>query len=84
MQQDGYPIILPDINTIIMKDDILWVMGSNSNVGALVAESYIEEAVEEQVFEYPLEMGVELASDGETFEHLVVVSCPAEREPVTA
>lgn len=49
MQQDGYPIILPDVNTIIMKDDILWVMGSNSNVGALVAESYIEEAVEEAI-----------------------------------
>ena len=49
MQQDGYPIILPDINITIMKDDILWVMGSNSNVGALVAESYIEEAVEEAI-----------------------------------
>ncbi len=49
MQQDGYPITLPDINTIIMKDDILWVMGSNNNVGALVAESYIEEAVEEAI-----------------------------------
>lgn len=49
MQQDGYPIILPDINTVILKDDILWVMGSNSNVGALVAESYIEEAVEEAI-----------------------------------
>jgi len=49
MQQDGYPIILPDINTVILKDDILWVMGSNSNVGALVAESSIEEAVEEAI-----------------------------------
>ena len=49
MQQDGYPITLPDINTIIMKDDILWVMGSNNNVGALVAESFIEEAVEEAI-----------------------------------
>ena len=49
MQQDGYPIILPDINTVILKDDILWVMGSNNNVGALVAESSIEEAVEEAI-----------------------------------
>ncbi|MBR4019974.1 MAG: hypothetical protein IKI99_01560, partial [Firmicutes bacterium] len=49
MQQDGYPIILPDINRVILKDDILWVIGSNSNVGALVAESSIEEAVEEAI-----------------------------------
>lgn len=46
MQQDGYPIIMPDINTVIIKDDIIWVMGSNNHVGRLLAESASEEAVE--------------------------------------
>ncbi|MBR5316176.1 MAG: cation:proton antiporter [Firmicutes bacterium] len=49
MQQEGYPIIMPDINTVIMKDDIIWVMGSNNNVGRLLAESASEEAVEEAI-----------------------------------
>lgn len=39
VQQSGYPIIMPDINTLITKDDIIWVMGSNHNVGVIVAES---------------------------------------------
>jgi len=39
IQRDGFPIIMPDINTLITKDDILWVMGSNNNVGALMADS---------------------------------------------
>lgn len=39
VQQNGYPIIMPDINTLITKDDIIWVMGSNHNVGVIVAES---------------------------------------------
>ena len=47
MQQDGYPIIMPDVNTVVIKDDIIWVMGSNNHVGRLLAESASEEAVEE-------------------------------------
>ncbi|NCE99585.1 cation:proton antiporter [Emergencia sp. 1XD21-10] len=39
VQQSGYPIIMPDINTLITKDDIIWVMGSNHNVSVIVAES---------------------------------------------
>lgn len=41
MQKDGYPIIMPDANMLIAKGDILWVMGANNNVGALIGE-YIE------------------------------------------
>ena len=41
MQKDGYPIIMPDANMLIAKGDILWVMGSNNNVGALIGE-YVE------------------------------------------
>ena len=39
IQQNGYPIIMPDINTLIRKNDIIWIMGSNNNVGSFVAES---------------------------------------------
>ncbi len=41
MQKDGYPIIMPDANMLISKGDILWVMGSNNHVGALIGE-YVE------------------------------------------
>lgn len=37
LQKDGYPIIMPDPDLPLEKDDILWVMGSNNNVGALAA-----------------------------------------------
>ena len=47
LQKDGYPIIMPDINTVIHKDDLIWVMGSNTYVGALVAESSLQDAFEE-------------------------------------
>lgn len=47
LQKDGYPIIMPDINTVIRKDDLIWVMGSNTYVGALVAESSLEDVFEE-------------------------------------
>lgn len=47
LQKDGYPIIMPDINTVIRKDDLIWVMGSNTYVGALVAESSLQCAFEE-------------------------------------
>lgn len=49
MQQEGYPIVMPDINTVVIKDDLIWVMGSNNNVGALMAESTAEETVEEAI-----------------------------------
>jgi CPA2 family monovalent cation:H+ antiporter-2 len=47
LQKDGYPIIMPDVNTVIHKDDLIWVMGSNTYVGALVAESSLEDVFEE-------------------------------------
>lgn len=39
VQQNGYPTIMPDINTLISKGDIIWIMGSNQNVGSMIAES---------------------------------------------
>ncbi|MDO4531739.1 MAG: cation:proton antiporter [Bacillota bacterium] len=47
LQKDGYPIIMPDSNTVIRKNDLIWVMGSNTYVGALVAESSLQNAFEE-------------------------------------
>ena len=47
LQKNGYPIIMPDINTVIHKDDLIWVMGSNTYVGALVAESSLQNVFEE-------------------------------------
>ncbi len=38
MQKDGYPIIMPDANMLIAKGDILWIIGSNNHVGALIGE----------------------------------------------
>jgi hypothetical protein len=38
---------MPDVNTVIHKDDLIWVMGSNTYVGALVAESSLEDVFEE-------------------------------------
>lgn len=46
LQQNGYPIIMPSISTVLRKGDLVWVMGSNNNVGALLAESTSEECVE--------------------------------------
>jgi len=40
IQKDGYPVIMPDAHMIIKKDDIIWVMGSNNNVGRLAALSF--------------------------------------------
>lgn len=42
LQKDGYPIIMPDPNLLLRKGDILWVMGSNKNVGLLASE-YVDE-----------------------------------------
>lgn len=41
MQKEGYPIVMPDANMLVAKGDILWVMGSNNHVGALIGE-YVE------------------------------------------
>ena len=37
LQKDGYPIIMPDPDLLLTRDDILWVMGSNNHVGQLAA-----------------------------------------------
>ena len=37
LQKDGYPIIMPDPDMLLTRDDILWVMGSNNHVGQLAA-----------------------------------------------
>ena len=37
LQKDGYPIITPDPDLRLEKDDILWVMGTNHNVGLMAA-----------------------------------------------
>ena len=42
LQKNGLPIIMPNPNHLISKGDIIWVMGSNNNVGKLIAE-YIDE-----------------------------------------
>ena len=39
VQKDGLPIIMPDSHLLINKGDILWVMGSNNNVGRLASYS---------------------------------------------
>lgn len=39
IQRDGYAIRMPDANMLIRKGDILWVMGSNNNVGKLASHS---------------------------------------------
>lgn len=42
LQTGGLPVIMPDPNMLIKKDDILWIMGSNKNVGAMIAD-YVDE-----------------------------------------
>lgn len=42
LQRGGLPIIMPNASMIISKDDIMWVIGSNNNVGRLASE-YIEQ-----------------------------------------
>ncbi len=39
IQRDGYPTSMPDANMLILKGDILWVIGSNNNVGRLASHS---------------------------------------------
>ncbi|MGC2871890.1 cation:proton antiporter [Ihubacter sp. mB4P-1] len=43
LQQKGYPIIMPDANTMIEAGDIIWVMGSNNHVGRLASECVCEQ-----------------------------------------
>ncbi|MBQ7702968.1 MAG: cation:proton antiporter [Firmicutes bacterium] len=43
LQTGGLPILMPDPNMLLKKDDILWVMGSNRNVGTLISQ-YVDEA----------------------------------------
>jgi CPA2 family monovalent cation:H+ antiporter-2 len=38
LQKDGLPLIMPEPDLMLGKDDILWVMGSNHNVGRMAAE----------------------------------------------
>ena len=47
LQTGGLPIIMPDPNMLLKKDDILWIMGSNKNVGAMIAD-YVDEAEEDE------------------------------------
>ena len=39
IQKNGYPVVMPDPHLTIRKDDVIWVMGSNNNVGRLAAFS---------------------------------------------
>lgn len=43
LQHKGLPIVMPDIDTELRQDDILWIMGSNRNVGRMMAESHVPE-----------------------------------------
>ena len=45
IQTGGLPIIMPDPNMQLKKDDIIWIMGSNNNVGTMISE-YVDEAEE--------------------------------------
>lgn len=37
IQKSGVTFIMPDVNMRIEKDDILWIIGSNNNVGKMLA-----------------------------------------------
>lgn len=39
IQKDGYPVLMPSAYLKIQKGDVLWVMGSNNNVGRLASYS---------------------------------------------
>lgn len=38
LQKNGLPVIMPNASMIISKGDIVWIMGSNNNVGRLASE----------------------------------------------
>ena len=42
LQKEGLPIVMPNANMLVSKEDIMWVVGANNNVGRL-ASQYIEE-----------------------------------------
>lgn len=46
LQRKGLPIIMPNAEMIVSKGDIMWIMGSNNNVGRLASE-YTELAEDE-------------------------------------
>lgn len=39
LQRKGFSVIMPNTNMIVSKGDIMWVMGSNNNVGRLASEN---------------------------------------------
>lgn len=39
IEKDGLSVVMPDVNMMIQKGDILWLMGSNNHVGLLAALS---------------------------------------------
>lgn len=41
IQREGYPVVMPNANRLISKGDILWIVGSNNNIGRLMGQ-YIE------------------------------------------
>ena len=47
LQTGGLPVIMPDPNMLLKKDDILWIMGSNKNVGAMIAD-YVDETEDQE------------------------------------
>lgn len=45
IQQNGYTTVMPDINTTLTKDDIIWIMGSNNNTGRMLSKYMSEDAL---------------------------------------
>lgn len=45
IQKNGLPIVMPNPNLLLSKGDILWIMGSNTNVGLMISE-YVDELEE--------------------------------------
>ena len=45
IQKNGLPIVMPNPNLLLSKGDILWIMGSNTNVGLMISE-YVDEIEE--------------------------------------
>lgn len=39
LQRKGFSVIMPNTNMIVSKGDIMWIMGSNNNVGRLASEN---------------------------------------------
>ncbi len=42
VQRDGLPVIMPNASMVISKDDLMWVIGSNTQAGLLAAQ-YVDE-----------------------------------------